>query len=140
MSKIISRFRDEYDWLSNFYLCPIYFENDLFISVENAFQAAKTYKLDRKRFLNCPPKIAKKLGRIVPLRKDWDIIKDYIMETLIAEKFRKGTELAAKLIDTGDDIITHENDHYDIYWGKYKGVGKDKLGIILMKQRDFLQR
>lgn len=43
MTEPITRFRDEYDFLSNFYPAPVSLDGVDYPTVEHAFQAAKTF-------------------------------------------------------------------------------------------------
>jgi ribA/ribD-fused uncharacterized protein len=137
----ITRFNGEYDFLSNFYLCPILFEGITFPSTEHAFQAAKTLNLDdRKRIANLStPGKAKREGRKLKLQPNWDKIKVGIMDFILRVKFQKGTVLAQKLIDTGNEDLIEGNDWADTFWGKCGGVGHNMLGELLVKIRCDLQ-
>lgn len=79
---IISRFDNEYSFLSNFYPCGITFDNDVYPSVEHAFQAAKTNdKQEREKIRNAEtPGKAKRLGRKVRLIDSWNEIRLPTME------------------------------------------------------------
>jgi len=46
--KSITQFRFEYKFLSNFFETPIEFENEIYPTVEHAFQAAKTLNLNER--------------------------------------------------------------------------------------------
>lgn len=82
---------------------------------------------------------AKKLGRQVTLRPDWEQIKDSVMEEVIHWKFKCNKDLAEALINTGDAILIEGNTWNDRYWGVCRGTGQNKLGKILMKERDRLR-
>lgn len=70
---VIDRFIGPYAFLSNFYPCRVTFNGMTFSSVEAAFQAAKCADpKDRTRFLTLEPAQAKRLGRRVKMRPDWD--------------------------------------------------------------------
>ena len=71
---MIDLFRDEYRFLSNFYKSPIVFESDTYPTVEHAFQAAKTSDPEERAAIraNANPVIAKRKGRRVTLRPDWE--------------------------------------------------------------------
>ena len=79
---------------------------------------------------------AKCLGRKIELRKDWNSIKDNVMEYLIRLKF-KDVELRKKLLATGDTLLVEGNYWNDKYWGVdlKSGKGENRLGKILMKVR-----
>ncbi len=74
--------RNEYFFLSNMYPCEIKYNGHTFQSSEAAFQAQK----DLTRifeFENIDGKTAKRLGRQVKIRKDWEDVKLNIMEEKI---------------------------------------------------------
>lgn len=136
----INFFRDDYYFLSNFYRCPIHYEGLEYPTVEHAFQAAKTTEASiRKHFTNkqLPPSQAKRLGRDVPLRPDWDDIKLKVMEDLIYLKFTR-PYMARRLLDTGNIELIEGNYWGDTYWGidLQSMSGENHLGKILMKTRD----
>lgn len=141
-------FRGKYNFLSNFYSIKIQIlseQSDLlnvpvsmvFNSVEHAFQASKSEKYNL--FLNCTAKEAKQLGRKLPLRDDWNIIKVDIMKELLQIKF-SNFALRKKLNMIDEDIIEH-NYWHDNFWGvclceKCNGeLGVNMLGNLLMKVR-----
>ena len=137
---MINRFDGDYRFLSNFCLTPVIFEGDTYPSIEHAFQAAKTTDKGARmaiRGLNSPGK-AKRAGRKVALRPEWEIIKNDIMLNLIREKF-KNPELKQKLIDTKDEELVEGNTWGDMEWGKVEKdgqwVGENKLGKMLMQVR-----
>ena len=85
MGQSISAFRGAYDFLSNFYPAPITYNGLVFQNNEAAFQAAKCPERSAEFcFLN--PSEAKRLGRRVKLRNDWDQIKDNLRRN--AQNFR----------------------------------------------------
>jgi len=81
----ITKFTGRHDFLSNFYPCLIYYEAISYPSVEHAYQAAKTDNLDIRRTIAraLSPAKAKKLGRCVELRADWELVKIPIMFELL---------------------------------------------------------
>jgi hypothetical protein len=70
----VSSFRGGYAFLSNFHPATVLFEGHPYRSVEHAFQAAKTRDRGLRRAIREAPTAgeAKKLGRRVPLRRDWE--------------------------------------------------------------------
>ena len=74
---MIDSFQGEYAFLSNFAASEIEFEGIVFPTVEHAFQAAKTLNITkRKEIAALPtPGQAKRAGRSVELRPDWEDIK-----------------------------------------------------------------
>ena len=85
------------------------------------------------------PSQSKKLGRRVPLRPDWNKVRDDVMYEVCMCKFTQDPELRQKLIDTADSYLEEGNHHGDKYWGTVNGRGKNRLGHILMKIREELK-
>lgn len=64
----ITRFRDEYFFLSNFYPHELKFHGMTFLNSEAAFQAMKTQDIaEQLRFTLLTPQEAKRLGRRIDL-------------------------------------------------------------------------
>lgn len=124
-----------YRCFSNFWSCFIYFDGDWYPSVENAYQAAKMKnKSDRQRFLHIKASDAKKLGRTLPMRDDWNDIRLQVMYELVKQKFASGS-LQHRLLETKDAEIQEGNWWGDDFWGTVNGVGENHLGKILMRVR-----
>lgn len=136
----ISSFTGDYRFLSNFYPSVVSLDGIEYQSVEHAYQAAKTLdKEERKPFHKHPLPTAaeaKKLGRKLTLRSDWEGVKLSVMEGLLVQKFAH-PDLKEKLLETGEDLLVEGNYWGDVYWGvdKKKG-GQNHLGKLLMKIRD----
>lgn len=137
----ITKFRGGYFFLSNFYQVRVPLDGMVFPTVEHAYQAAKSLNYhDRVRVRNAvTPGKAKRLGRGLKLREDWDEVKLQIMEDLLRYKFRFGSELADRLVATGGAKIVEENDWGDEFWGVCRGKGDNHLGKLLMEIRDDLR-
>lgn len=132
---IINRFKNEYLFLSNFYYSPIIYKGIEFPSVENAYQAMKT--TDKKKwfeFIDCSAGDAKRKGKRLKIRDDWDQVKFGIMEELVELKFAI-PDLRELLRLTNDSELTEGNWWKDTYWGVCNGVGQNNLGKILMSTR-----
>lgn len=141
----IIEFKDEYKFLSNFYTCAIEFEGVIYPTVENAYQAAKTENINHRRpFAACTPAQAKKLGKYLTLRDNWEYEKATYMLNLVSQKF-KDPVLAQRLLDTGEDILIEGNYWHDNYWGMCtcekckETLYINTLGKILMAVRRELQ-
>ena len=80
---------------------------------------------------------AKRAGRSLHLREDWEVVKDSIMEEFIYQKFSK-KEFKDKLLATGLATLIEGNTWNDTYWGVCNGAGFNRLGKILMKVRGAL--
>ena len=129
-------------FLSNFYPVTVIYEGERYAAVEDAFQAAKT--LDPKERLLIQlcqtPAEARKCGRKVTLRADWNDVKGSIMLDLLRQKFRN-PKLRELLLGTGEAVLVEGNLHHDNYWGNCKCKkcteipGNNQLGKLLMQVR-----
>lgn len=135
----ILEFQGEHRWLSNFWPAPVLLDGVLFPSIEHAYQAAKTHPSQREPFRHCTAGQAKRLGRTVEIRADWEQVKVPTMRSLVEQKFTHGTDLGEKLKATGDGKIVEGNHWGDVFWGACKGRGQNWLGRLLMERRAFLQ-
>ena len=139
---VISDFRGQYRWLSNFHLTPIEYEGKIYPSTEHAYQAAKSSLPDvRESFTktHISPALAKKWGRLVVQRSDWEQVKVQVMYDVCKYKFTHDAELKQKLLDTGDAFLEEGNTWGDTFWGTVNGKGKNHLGMILMAIRTELK-
>lgn len=143
MTKPISGFFKEYRFLSNFWPAKVYRnENELvYNSVEHAYQAAKatTYKDREWIALATRPGLAKKRGRTIVIRSNWEACKLQVMEFFVRQKFTKHTDLKKLLLETGDAELIEANTWGDTFWGRCNGIGENHLGKILMKVREELK-
>jgi len=111
---------------------------------EHYFQAQKFAGTPRaEQIRQAPtPAAAAALGRDrrLPLRPDWDAVKDDVMRRAVLCKFASHDDLRAVLLATGDALLV-ENAPRDAYWGcGADGQGLNKLGLILMEVRAALRR
>lgn len=139
----IRSFREEYDYLSNFYPAPVEYKGLWYLNNEAAFQAQKCMTEEEKQaFTQLEPSKAKRLGRQVPLRPDWEEVKVEIMAEIVRAKFTQNPWLASRLVATGDREIIEGNTWGDTCWGvdTRTGKGKNHLGKILMELRDQLRK
>ena len=90
-------------------------------------------------FAKLNPSEAKRLGRNVQLRPDWETVKYDIMYEVCKAKFEQNDDLREMLLDTGDAYLEEGNTWNDRCWGTCRGVGENHLGKILMRIRDELQ-
>lgn len=139
--KKIDDFRFEYRWLSNFEVADIEYEGIVYPSTEHAYQAAKVMDIEeRKRIAALPyPKDAKREGKYLKLRSNWDSIKIQVMYDVCKYKFTKHAYLREKLLATEDAILIEGNWWNDTFWGVCNGKGQNKLGEILMAIREELR-
>jgi len=134
----VKMFRGAYQFLSNMYTAPFVWDGRPYRNSEAAFQSAKS--LDpavRDTFSELSGVVAKRMGRQVQLRWDWERVKDEVMEEVVRAKFSQNPALLQKLLDTGDAQLIEGNRWHDRYWGVdlTTGEGENHLGRILMKIR-----
>src|SRR6187431_1362902 len=100
---MIGPFRGDYRFLSNFWLEP----RRRLLSAEHFYQAAKaTNPADRARIMMAlTPGEAKQAAREIPLRPDWDAIKETVMLDQIRTKFWSDESLAEMLLSTGTEEL-----------------------------------
>lgn len=141
MPKTIDRFDGEYRFLSNFWKHPVTYGGAVYPNNEAAFQAAKCANPAQKKMFETMenPGDAKRAGRRVQLRPDWEDVKVGIMTDIVRAKFAPGSGLAEKLLATGDAKLVEGNTWNDTFWGVCRGRGRNELGKILMKIRDELR-
>lgn len=136
---MIDQFEGEYRWLSNFWPAKVLLDAVEYQSTEHAYQAAKTNdEIERMRIKDAKtPGQAKRLGRKVNVRSDWENCKLSVMENLLRQKFAI-PELRQKLLDTGDQELLEGNNWHDVFWGidLKTREGKNHLGKLLMKIRN----
>ena len=135
----ITEFKNENRWLSNMWHCKIWYGGHFYGSVEHAYVAAKTLDVGERhkiRYIR-EPHTAKKYGRSLILRDNWNILKLGYMEAFLIQKFDPDTKLGQKLIDTGDVLLVEGNYWNDTFWGVCRGKGENNLGKLLMKIRDY---
>ena len=143
---MISCFDGKWAFLSNFYWNEIEFEGITYPTNEHFFQAMKTLDIDKRRQIaNClTPGQAKRMGRQVALRPDWEEVKEDVMFLGLCLKFAD-EQLADWLVETGDELLVEGTTWHDNEWGncscpKCKNIeGKNKLGKLLMKVRSMIR-
>ena len=144
---MISVFDGQHMFLSNFYNASCTFEGKIYPTVEHAFQAAKTLIPEEReeiRKAETPGK-AKRMGRAVTLRPDWEEVKTDVMRECLRSKFRFAP-LAIDLINTGDEELVEGNTWHDNCWGNCtceqcaNKPGENRLGKLLMEIRKELQQ
>ena len=139
-------FDGQYDFLSNFYPSSILYEGIVYPTNEHFFQAMKTLDIDKRKKIAAAetPGLAKRMGRNVQLRSDWEKVKVYYMELGLRLKFANKA-LAEKLIATGDEELVEGNWWCDQTWGScncpkhIRTPGRNLLGMLLMELRKELQ-
>lgn len=140
-SRTVFRFDGQWRFLSNFFPTP---HMGTGTTLEHHFQAAKTTDPEQQeQILRAPTAgLAKRLGRRVTLRPDWEQIKVRVMRDLLFEKF-DSHDYAGLLLSTGDLVLVEGNYWHDNTWGSCfcgsrpgcAGQGENLLGRLLMELR-----
>jgi ribA/ribD-fused uncharacterized protein len=139
-------FRGDLEFLSNFSQHKAILDEWHYPTAEHAYQAAKTLSLPvRTLFLDGTAGQAKRRGRTVDLRPDWEQVKVPVMRGILATKFGQNTELSKHLIATGNLTLVETNHWHDNIWGdcycgseRCAGQGQNLLGQSLMWLRSYL--
>ena len=135
---------NEYYELSNFSPHGFQIDGDYWPTVEHFFQAQKfpdhpEYQQQIRRTEK--PAKAKSLGRsrTIPIRNDWDQIKEDVMRRALRAKFTTHGKLRRLLLETGSRELV-EQASSDYYWGCGRsGTGQNRLGVLLMELREELR-
>lgn len=148
MPNRIESFTGEHRFLSNFWPAPVQImvagatgtSRVTAPTVEHAYQALKTLDMgERRRVLEAASAgVAKRLGRTLTIRDDWEEVRVAFMLNLVRQKFEH-PELAKLLLATGDAEIVEGNTWNDTFWGVCRGRGSNWLGRILMHVRTELR-
>lgn len=139
--KKIESFSGEYRFLSNFFPSEIEVEGKTYATVEHAFQALKTENPTEREIVRSArtPGQAKKLGRRVTLRPDWNTARVGVMKMLLEKKFTDKV-LRAELLATDNADLIEGNYWNDTFWGVCRGRGENWLGKLLMEVRERLRK
>ena len=139
---MIDSFRDHYWFLSNFYPSEVWLDDRLYPSTEHAFQASKSDDSECREAIRMAktPAEAKKLSRMLPLPSDWNTRRVQVMRDLLRQKFNKGTVLARRLLETGNEELVEGNTWGDQFWGVCNSIGFNQLEKLLMEIREELRR
>ena len=136
--RTIATFNGEFRWLSNFWPVSITHADGItYPSSEHAYMASKTLDMSIRREVATLKTAgdAKRFGRKIKLRADWEEVKRNEMLSVLRLKFQDPL-LRIKLINTGDARLIEGNTWGDTYWGVCNGQGQNVLGQLLMLVRD----
>lgn len=139
MWPIIDSFSGDFRFLSNFFPSEIKVSDRIFPTVEHAYQSLKTFDVRESQYVSNAKTAseAKRRGKQITVRPDWNDVKLDIMNDLIRQKFLLPA-LRDMLISTGDVTLIEGNYWKDEFWGVCRGIGKNYLGKILMQVRSEL--
>ena len=140
MPERIEGFKGPYEFLSNFVHARVVLSGVTYPTVEHAFQAAKSLDVIERTIIEKAkgPGHAKRLGRLLNCRPDWEDVKERVMRELLSQKFSQ-PHFMELLLSTGDAYLEETNWWNDKYWGVCNGKGKNRLGHILMDIRTDLK-
>jgi len=126
-----------YAYLSNFYQSTIYIDGKPYASIEHAYQSHKTVDESSRELIrrSKSPAEAKKLGRSLILREDWEQVKVPLMKSFLQKKF-ENPFLRPLLVGTADSELIYSNTWNDRFWGVCRGTGLNWLGKLLMQLRE----
>lgn len=136
---MITSFEGKYSFLSNFYACQTEYHHVKYPTSEHAYQAAKTSNPIQREAID-----AKRMGRRVEIKSNWDEIKEEVMYEIVSNKF-KNKRMQAKLLATENEQLVEGNYWHDNYWGSctcprcLQKPKENKLGKILMRVREELK-
>jgi len=143
MNKILFyKLADPYGDFSNFSKHPITLKDKVWKTTEHYFQAQKFAGTEHEEEVRlCKgPWSAAEMGRRrdLPLRKDWEEVKEAIMKEALMAKIAQYPQIKDLLLSTGDDEIV-EHTSNDNYWADGgDGSGKNRLGVLWMEIRKTL--
>jgi ribA/ribD-fused uncharacterized protein len=145
----ISIFKGNYSFLSNFFQLktPILHNNIFYPTVEHFYQAMKSLSILERMIISDLPNAgtAKKYGRSVYLRSDWEEAKVSVMRFGLILKFAINHELKIQLLNTWESVLIEGNYWHDNVWGnclcpKCVNIeGQNLLGRLLMEVRELFQ-
>lgn len=108
-----------------------------FTTLEAWYQAQKTTDVQAQAAIAAAstPGQAKRLGRRVALRPDWEAVKIPVMRIGLSWKFAE-PQRRSYLLGTGDQWLVKGNTWGDTFWGQCPlGAGQNWLGFLLMAIR-----
>lgn len=133
--------------LSNLFRRPIEFEGETFATAEHAYQAGKARKPEVREWLMAAPSPAL-LAMAAHGLYYWDIAPGWSttkfdrMKSILRAKFSQHEDLKQLLLSTGDARLVESatvDSPVNRLWGEVNGVGKNKLGTLLMEVRSELR-
>ena len=133
----------EYGCFSNFSKHAVHLKGKRWPTTEHYFQAQKfagtVHEEDVRACKTAREAANMGRSRKLPLRRDWESVKDGVMLEAVRAKFTQHEDLRETLLGTGDAKLV-EHTVNDSYWGDGDdGSGKNRLGQILMRVRDELR-
>jgi N-glycosidase YbiA len=133
------RLSEAYGEFPNFSAYPIRLHGKTWTTTEHYFQAQKFGGTEHEHEIRKAksPMVAARMGRNrkLPIRRDWESVKEAVMREALRAKFTQYPELRSLLLATGDARLIEHTENDD-YWGDGgDGSGKNRLGYLLMELR-----
>ncbi len=131
-------------YLANYSDHGFYKDGKYWPTAEHYFQAQKFFDEEIKERIRLAktPKEASTIGRdrSLPLRKDWEDVKQDIMLETVLLKFKANPDILELLLATGEEeLVEHTTKEY--YWGCGPDKsGQNNYGKILVKARSILRK
>lgn len=145
MDEVIGFYPREFYPFDNFSSFKVEWNEYLFASVEEAYQAASFMGSDEELVEKIKKShSADEAQRIAyanrdKRREDWDDVKISIMEELLRLKIEQNPYVKKKLLQTGDYMIVEDSPKDDFWgWGPNRN-GQNNLGKLWMKLREELK-
>jgi len=145
---LINGFYGRWVFLSNFYPSVLTWEGITYPTAEHAYNAGKTASRALRYVIAeaADPAKAKKLGRNLELRPDWERARYQVMRDVLRAKFACNPLRVEALLSTGDAVLIESQSvgdrWHDQHWGDcYCGrpacveAGANHLGWLLMELR-----
>lgn len=132
-----------YGAFSNLYRREVEFEGETFATSEHAYQAGKARKPEvRKWLMDAPSPALLAMAAhglyVWDINSDWSKIKFDRMKRVLQAKFTQHEDLKQLLLSTGTARLVESatvDNAVNRLWGEVNGVGKNKLGELLMEVR-----
>jgi|RifCSPhighO2_12_1023870.scaffolds.fasta_scaffold02188_9 ribA/ribD-fused uncharacterized protein len=132
-----------YGVFSNLYRREIEFEGENFPTSEHAYQAGKARKPEvRKWLMDAPSPALLAMAAhglyVWDINSDWSRIKFDRMKGVLMAKFTQHEDLKQLLLSTGTARLVESatvDNAVNRLWGEVRGIGKNRLGELLMEVR-----
>ncbi len=132
-----------YGVFSNLYRREIEFEGEKFPTSEHAYQAGKARKPEvRKWLMDAPSPALLAMAAhglyVWDINPNWSRIKFDRMKGVLMAKFTQHEDLRQLLLNTGTARLVESatvDNAVNRLWGEVRGIGKNKLGELLMEVR-----
>lgn len=145
MTAVINRFSGLNRYLSNFSPYSVVYRGVKWPTAEHAFQAAKAVDYHGMAPVFAAarsPEHAKRIGRTIRMRPDWNDVRVGVMLDIVRIKFTTHPGIAQRLLETGDARLVEGNDWHDQFWGdcvcgefRCSASGENRLGLVLEQVR-----